>query len=350
MNRLLEEWLLDAIRHPARFLALAVALPLSVVLLATHQVNLVLGRRQALHNLRVTAELAAGLVDQMLQQTLTLERLLAEQPGVADEIAAHDTIALAKRLSQVLALAPDADEAAVIAPEGIVLAAAPNAKLIGKDVSHHEAFTGARAVDWKPYVSQVYLREPVQAEKVVGLSVPVRDGGVIRGILQVQYRVDAIRARLQRVRVQPDGFLYVVDQEDQLVSYPFQILPGRPKIASSWPPVAHAAGSEGAALPYRDPRNGQAWLAGVYPVGDTGWRVVATQPESAVVRMIHRVVWPMGVLVAALLGLVAMMGVQWARLQATSLRLLQQNTTLLKQMQQRRTLGGGPPAPGAGEG
>lgn len=335
--------LLPTFRRPLRFLAFTVGLPLTLVILATHQVNLVIGHRQALHNLHVTAELAAGLVEEMLTEAQLLERMLAEQPGFT---AANAPQTLAAQLAVIPALLPDADVAEFIRLDGRVLASAPGGKYTGRDVSFHSAFIGARATGWQPYVSAVYLREPVQAEKVVGISVPVMREGEVEGLLQVQYRVDAIRARLQRIRVEPEGFVYVVDQEQQLVSYPFQVLPGRPKIAAAWPPVAAAIGERGETLEYQDSRTGARWLAGMYPVRATGWRVVATQPVSAVDASIHRVLWPMGVLAAALLGLVAMLGLQWAHLHAASLRLLQQNTTLLKQLQQQRTLSkGAPPGP-----
>lgn len=345
-------WLLGAIRRPLRFLLLLVAAPLALAVGGSYAINVSVARRQALRNLQVTAELAAGLIDETLHETLLLEQLLAGEPGFADAVTARDAQALAPRLTQALALIPAGEAAAVVSLEGRVLAAAPDAALAGRNVSFHDAFIGARAAGWQPYVSAVYLREPVQAEKVIAISAPIPGHGAPVGLLQVQYRLDAIRERLQRVRVQPSGFVYVVDQEAQLVAYPFQVLPGRPKVASSWPPVAAAIGAQGTALRFLDPRTRHAWLAGVYPVGATGWRVVAVQPDAAALQLLHRMLWPLAMLLAVLGALIAAIGWQWSQLQATSLRLLQQNTTLLKQLQQQRTLSKGQPpgAPPAGGG
>ena len=91
-------------------------------------------------------------------------------------------------------------------------------------------------------------------------------------------------------------------------------------------------------MSFRDHRLSRQWLAGVYPIGETGWRVVAVQPDDAVLCVLYRIFFPMGVLVLVLLGLVLFVSVRWAALQALNFRLLQQNAKLLKQSQQRWTL------------
>ena len=130
---------------------------------------------------------------------------------------------------------------------------------------------------------------------------------------------------------------YVTDHHDQLVVYPFQVLPGKPKVVSDWPPVAQPLSPEGASLSFAD-RKGRRWLAGVHPVGTIGWRIVAVQPEEAALRVLHRVLWPMGILMGGLALLLVLLSRRWAQLQESSMNLLRQNTKLLKQLQQRKTL------------
>ena len=129
-----------------------------------------------------------------------------------------------------------------------------------------------------------------------------------------------------------------MDHRSQLVVYPFQVLPGKPRVVADWPPVAHPLTASGATLVFRDARTGRRWLAGVAAVSDTGWRVVAVQPERAALRILYRLMWPLGILAAFLAALLVAFSIRWARLQAFSLRLLQQNTKMLKQMQQGKTL------------
>lgn len=151
-------------------------------------------------------------------------------------------------------------------------------------------------------------------------------------------RLDAMKALVQQVRMEPEGFLYVADERSQLVVYPFQVSVGSPKSASEWPPLAQAVSSSGYALMFREQGRGRRWLAGVHPVGATGWRVVAVESDEAVLHLLHRTIWPLGVLIVLLLGFVVMIGRRWAALQGLNLRLLEQNTKLLKESQQRWTL------------
>ncbi len=161
--------------------------------------------------------------------------------------------------------------------------------------------------------------------------------------------VESIRSVVQQVRMDPEGFLYVADQRSQLVVYPFQVSAGGPKPASDWPPVAQPVSASGHALMFREegrpppPKllvwgRGKRWLAGVHPIGTTGWRVVAVQPDEAALRLLHQTLWPLGVLIVLLLAVVVVVGRRWAALQELNLRLLEQNTKLLKESQQRWTL------------
>ncbi len=346
----LSAWLLAAYRRPLRFLLGLVLGPILVVSAATYAVNVELARRQALQHLAVTARLAAQAIDETLNDVLLFEQLLAVSPGFAEAVQRRDTSFVDGVLERLGPLAPGGDLVTVLGLDGRVLASWPRRReLLGRDVSQEDAFRGAAAGDWAPYVSSVYLREVAWAEKLVGVTAPLQHDGQATGLLQVQYGVETARTWLQRIRVEPEGFLYVVDQRDQLVFHPYQVLPGLPKPVGHWPPVATAAAQDGRTLAYRDPQLGEPWLAGVHPVGTTGWRVVAVQPEPAAVRALHRVLGPMGVLVGFLMLLLVGVSLQWVQLQESSLRLLRQNTKLLRQMQQRRTLEKGRPGKGSAE-
>jgi hypothetical protein len=339
----LSAWLLRAYRRPLGFLVGLVILPLAVVVLLTHHANVTLGRRQALQNLRMTAQLAAQAVEETLKQTLRLEQLIAAQPLFVEAVQRRDAAYLTDSLRDLLRFAPTLDQALATTPEGDVIASYPSRSPRADSLVQQEGFQGAREGGWHPSISPVHLRDQESLEKVVDVICPVQEGKAIVGVLQSQYRIEAIRSWIQRIRVEPEGFLYVVDQRNQLVVFPFQVLPGKPKVVSDWPPVAQPLPEEGAAITFNDLRSRHRWLAGIYPVPGTGWRVVAVQPELAVYRIIHQVFWPLAIVVLLLLGLILGVSVRWARLQDVNLKLLAQNTKLLKQLQQRWTLEQGKP-------
>lgn len=331
-------WLLQAYRRPFGFLLAVVILPLGILFAAAQTVNTALWRRQTLHNLHVTARLASEIVDETLGETVRFEQRLAAEPAFAEALKRRDRVELSERLQETMAFLPRVELATAISSEGVVMASFPvRPELTGRIVVEEEFFLGAKQGGWHPYVSAVYLREEPPLAKVVSVVLPVVQGERVVGVVQFQHLVEEIKSWLQKLRVEPDGFLYVADHRRQLVVHPLQILPGKPKVVSDWPPVAQPLLPDGASLAFADSK-GRRWLSGVHPVGQTGWRVVAVQPEASALKVLHQVFWPLGILMGALGLLLVLLSRRWAQLQESSLNLLRQNTKLLKQLQQRKTL------------
>jgi C4-dicarboxylate-specific signal transduction histidine kinase len=140
------------------------------------------------------------------------------------------------------------------------------------------------------------------------------------------------------VRIEPDGFLYVVDQQHQLVTYPFQVLPGKPKNVSSWAPVTAAIGSEGTLVRFQQGLPARAWTAAVVRVEPLGWRVIAQQPDAAMLAPFHRLVTTCFGFLLAVLMLVSLLLARWARLHRTTLGLMAKQASLLRRSEQRRKL------------
>jgi hypothetical protein len=190
----------------------------------------------------------------------------------------------------------------------------------------------------------VYLADGPSMEKHVAVVSPLALGDGLPGVLHIQYRIETVKSWMQKLRVEPAGFLYVTDQQQQLVVFPFQVLRGRPKPVGDWTPVAVDLPPDGAALVFRHPRTAERWLAGVHPVGTpgdsgarpTGWRVVAVQPEAAALRLVRRLFDLLAVVVLALVLVVGGVGLRWLQLHALTLRLLRQHAKLLHQGRQSR--------------
>jgi hypothetical protein len=336
-------WMLKAYRRPVQSILGLVILPLAVLFLSTQLINISLWRKQTLRNLGVTAKLASEIITGSLEETFRFEDLLIARPEFVEAVRLGDEPSISRQLGEILNLLPPVDQAMVVSLSGRVIAAYPSQpELLGQDVSAQDAFAGASRDGWQPYISAVYLRggpELEQMEKVVGVSLPVMDGETVVGLLQFQHRVEEVKSWLQKIRVDPEGFLYVVDHRQQLVVYPFQILPGKPKVVADWPPVAQPlTDDEGSTMAFRDPRTGRRWLSGIHPIGAIGWRVVAVQPEGAALGVLYRTLWFLGVVVAALALLLVAVSLRWAQVQESSLRMLQQNTKLLRDIQQQQTL------------
>jgi C4-dicarboxylate-specific signal transduction histidine kinase len=335
VSRVLSAGMLRFYRRPMLFLFGVVVLPLALTVAVVYRIQRQRAIAQSLQHLAVTSRLAAEIVERTLAQTLLIEALLAEEPDVQQALARGDAEALVQRVIHLLGLVPALQEAAFVRSDGTVLAAVPP-KDPGASVAEAPWFQQARDGD-APLLSPVYLAGGL---KVVSVATPVfGSSGQRLGVLHVLYGVDDVRDWLQTVRVEPDGFLYVVDHRQQLVVHPRQLLPGRPKRVADWPPVARPLDAGALTLAFREPRTGRAWLAAAHPVGSRGWRVVATQPRHEALRTVHRIFLWLGVLLLAVLWLVLLVCRRWARMHDFSLHLLRQNAKLLRQVQQHRTLG-----------
>ena len=339
LRALFSAWLFRVYRRPLQFLIVIVVLPLAVIVAATHQASVAMARHQAMLNLRMTAQVAAEAVEATLSEATLFAQMVAEEPAFLDALRRRDKAQLATMLERALPRLPEADHAVVADSEGRILASVPPLSSPGAaSLIEEEGWRGAQEGGWHPYVSAVRVRDDESLEKVVDVVLPVVREDALFGLLKLEYRVEAVKSWVQRVRVEPEGFLYITDHRNQLVMFPFQVLPGKPKVVSDWPPVAHPLLPDGFSMAFQDRRFGRQWLAGVYPIGTTGWRVVTVQPLDAVLRLFYRIFLPLGLLIVLLLGLVVFVSLRWAALQALNFRLLQQNAKLLKQSQQRWTL------------
>ena len=335
-------WLLRSYRRPLGLFLIVVVLPFCLILGATYQVSISLWRRHTMQNLRTMAQLGAEILTETLDETLSLEQLLAAQPEFTQAVARGDGAAIQSLLEQNIRFLPNIHMAHVVRPDGRIMAAVPNDGRTDAGVDHLAAVQFALEGEGQPSVSAVYLRKGSEViEKVVSIGWPLNDGERFTGVLQVEQRIEDIKSWLQKVRVQPRGFLYVVDQRNQLVVFPYQTVPGKPLMVSDWPPVAHALDARGNTLMFRSEKTGDVWLSGMYPVGDIGWRVVTVQPERAALHTLRSVLAVLGALIALAAGLIAAVGSRWLKVHAFSLQILQQNARLLKQLQQRRFYGQG---------
>jgi len=348
--RSISAWMLRSYRRPLGLFLGLILIPLSIIIGVTYQSHTSLWRKQLLDNLQVSARLGAEIMSETFEETFGFQRMLVSSPGFAAAVVEGRSADVSGQIEKSLRFIRRVDAALVLNLKGEVIAAVPSRDdLTGENIAYDEPFQGSRKRQWAQYVSGVYLHEGEIIEKVVGLVMPITssDGRVV-GLLQVQHRIEQIKSWLQKLRVEPGGFLYVVDHLDRLVVFPYQLAAGEPMVVSDWPPVAFSVSAEGGSLVFTNAKSGKRWLAAVHPVGDTGWRVVAVQRERAALKTLHRMFAILGSLVLILALLVGTVGMRWLKLHAFSLNLLKDNAKVMKELHQRRLLDRGK-LPGSGE-
>lgn len=343
------QWFLSLYRHPSALLLTLVVIPLVVIcvwLYAAREQEL---RAREGEDLLVAARLASRIVQDELTRVREIEEAVAARPAFVEAVRRQDRADLKTSLELLLAATPMIDQVTVLDAKGRVLAEASadgSSDVTEVPAPPRPAESSSRGgpapppvpLAWDHPVSGVYLRDQASGEKVVGVSSPIRDGERLVGLLQAQYRLEELSRWMAKLRIEPAGFVYVTDHRGHLVAYPFQLLPGAPKDVSSWAPVSVplSAGSHLIRF-HQGRRQVRAWTAAVVELEPFGWRVIAQQPDAAMLKPFRRLVWSFAFLIGVLACLLSWLIIRWASLHQATLHLLAQQAKLLKLSQQRQT-------------
>ena len=111
-------WLMYAFRRPLLFLLSVVIVPLVILFVSTTMASTALWRRQSLHNLEVTARLAAEIVDETLADTFRFEQQLAAQPAFIDAVRLGNGPEASRHLQDTLAVLPRVAQAGRVSRPG----------------------------------------------------------------------------------------------------------------------------------------------------------------------------------------------------------------------------------------
>lgn len=324
-------WFLQLYRRPAALILILFVLPLLVVCAWLFLTNESQWRRREGEDLLVTARLASRILNEELDQTHHSAAALARRPEFRDAVRGRRRGDLAEALRWLADLTPMVDHVAVLDADGELLAEPPSVT-----ASRTGAQPLRQPLERQPSVSGVYLRDPSSGEKVVTVSIPVIDDEGLLGAVQMQYRLEEVARWLDKVRIEPAGFVYVADQHGFLVTYPFQVMPGRPKQVGGWAPVNAETTPEGRVLRFRQGHPARPWTAAVVRVDPYGWRVVAQQPDAVMLKPFYELVGSFVLLVSLLAAFLGWLVLRWAHLHEATLGLLAKQARLLKLSEQAR--------------
>lgn len=330
-------WFLSLYRRPSTFLFTLIVIPLTVISVWLYLANEQQWRAREGEDLLVAARLASRIVQDELSRVREMEEAVAARPAFLEAVRRGDRSDLTASLELLLAVTPMVDRVTVLDAQNRPLAEASANPEDAAFSSAPEASTQP-LVTWDHPVSGVYLRDQASGEKVVGVATPVRDGERVLGILQAQYRLEELSRWMAKLRLEPSGFVYVTDHRGHLVAYPFQLLPGLPKDVSTWAPVSAPLSVEGGRLiRFRHGRRPvRCWTAAIVAIEPFGWRVIAQQPDSAMLKPFQRLVWSFALLIGFLACILSWLVFRWASLHQATLRLLGQQAKLLKLSRQRQ--------------
>jgi signal transduction histidine kinase len=166
---------------------------------------------------------------------------------------------------------------------GVLLAGIPeDPSVIGRSFADRDWYQGVSR-EWKPYVSDVYLRAAAPRSNVFAVATPLRrtDGGIV-GALVLQVRLDNFFDWARDVDLGKGGFLYIVDRKGKVAFHPR--IPAQGEIAdfSARPAVQHARKGERGIETVAADAEAEARVVAYEPMQKHGWAVVAQQPARDV--------------------------------------------------------------------
>ncbi|MBI4354298.1 MAG: cache domain-containing protein [Candidatus Omnitrophica bacterium] len=328
-------WFLRLYRHPVLFLTTVLVVPIVAMALWLIVVNERQWRHREAEDLLVASRLAGRILREELTQTLEAEQAIVSQPTFREAVRRGDRQLLAASLRLLAEAMPMVDDVSVLDARGRPLASIPedsreSRPVAAVEASDPSAFAGA------PSISGVYLRSRASGDKVITVSTPITNHDTPIGMLQMQYRLSAVSQWVDKVRIEPSGFLYIVDQYGLLVAYPFQVLPGSPKNVSAWPPVAAETSAEGRLIRFRHGQPARRWTAAATTIEPFGWRVIAQQSDAVMLRPFYELVGSFAVLLLVLMAVISALVLRWARLHEATLALLAKQAHLLRVSERRR--------------
>lgn len=102
---------------------------------------------------------------------------------------------------------------------GVLMADVPERPAVrGINFSYRDWYQGV-SKEWKPYVSDIYIRTAEPQIRVVATAVPIRgDDEELLGILVIQVKLEEFVAWAQIVEAEPDSNLYFIDKRGNVAS------------------------------------------------------------------------------------------------------------------------------------
>ncbi|MBI5401155.1 MAG: PAS domain S-box protein [Candidatus Yonathbacteria bacterium] len=238
-----------------------------------HQTNVALERRAAL------ADLSALLVHEKFDGIVDVGMSLASRQFVYQNIEKGNWDGAMENMQGILQTFPYLDNVLFFDKEGILKASnVPSPEMIGKDFSYRNYYQGV-SKEWKPYVSEAFLRAVEPKYGVVSVAVPVKSADQkILGIILLAIKLDKIVDWIKEIDIGSGGYVFVVDKKGQLVVHPNIVSEDVLTDFSSVPVVQKILKGEHGTGIFFDTADNDEDMVAYSPVKEYGYGVMVAQP------------------------------------------------------------------------
>jgi signal transduction histidine kinase len=251
--------------------ACIVLAPVTLVAYLSAQNDIAVTRSQILSSSGATASVAVATVDDFL---VSAERLLLIMASTG-AVQHGDMAAVSDLFTNTLRLSPEYLSLYVLDANGTLQARAPNPLPSANDMRF-----GSEAL--RSGATSISGRLGGTERLTAALAVPIRNAGLVRGALGVEFALDRLERSIADSVMHEHALVLVLDSTGRVLVAPEARYYADNNAWSDVPPVQAALRGEQGAAEYRNPIDGNTWLGAYAPVRRAGWAVLVSYPDQEV--------------------------------------------------------------------
>lgn len=216
--------------------------------------------------------------------------LFATRQLFLDAVRQNDPSIMTRHLRTFVDNVPSLERAFVSDTKGTLIADYPEDRtVIGKNFSHRDWYAGVSR-NWKPYVSDFYIRLAQPQKYLFAFALPIKDAhNDVIGILVLQSSENYIRDAIDHIVAPKSQKVYVVDRKGSLIyhsDYPVD----KAVDFTGFPSVSAVINGRAGVETLKNP-DGTSMLTAFQPMKQWGWGVIVQRPEQEVYAPLRRLTY-----------------------------------------------------------
>jgi len=251
----------------------------------------------------ILAKQLASRISEKIQGKIKVVDLMASLDGIKSmELEEHQKI-----FKKFLDKNPIFEMFFVSDEEGRLVSLNQNTEYIGEDFSHRDWFKGA--IKGSTYISDSYISKGT-GKPCITMSVPIRSGGEIIGILGADINLQVLQAMVGEVKLGKSGYVFLTDNKGIAIAHPqFEDIVLARKSGKGTLAVDKAlSGKDGHSI-YQN-SFGKEMLGAYQYLDRLGWALVAQQPTVEAFRPLKSIIYK-NLLMVLIAGIIASLIAWW---------------------------------------
>jgi PAS domain S-box-containing protein len=173
---------------------------------------------QTLKEDRSDARLLSLVLNEHLKKIVGVMESYGNRPALLQAVRDKNTKEAKVRLISLTKSNPDIDSVIITDRQGTLWAVYPERpEVLGKNFAYRDWYKDV-SKEWKPDISDVYLRVVAEKDLAVAISIPLFDEkGEVIGILQNTQRAISLSYLFKQVLLDPGQFITVTDRKGQII-------------------------------------------------------------------------------------------------------------------------------------